>query len=86
MLAGVGTAVAISAAWFASRRQENNWLGAIPCRRATRLTLMPGSNPVWGLNTLGGALALTTRSGATDPGTEAELTVGAWQRVSAGSA
>ena len=58
-----------------------NW-DLIPRNALRSLTLMPGSNPVWGLNTLGGALALTTRSGATDPGTEAELTVGAWRRVS----
>lgn len=59
-----------------------NW-DLIPRNALRSLTLMPGSNPVWGLNTLGGALALTTRSGATDPGTEAELTAGAWGRVSA---
>ena len=26
-----------------SRRQVNNWFGATPCRRATRLTVIPGS-------------------------------------------
>src|SRR5215475_9233858 len=26
-----------------SRRQVNSWFGATPCRRATRLTVMPGS-------------------------------------------
>lgn len=59
-----------------------NW-DLIPRNALRSLTLMPGSNPVWGLNTLGGALALSTRSGATDPGTEAELSAGAWGRVSA---
>jgi iron complex outermembrane receptor protein len=58
-----------------------NW-DLVPRNALRSLTLVPGSNPVFGLNTLGGALALTTKSGATDPGTEAELTAGAWGRVS----
>lgn len=33
------------------------------------LTFMPGSNPVFGLNTLGGALALETKTGLSAPGT-----------------
>ncbi len=32
-------------------------------------TLMPGSNPLFGLNTLGGALAVQTKDGRTSPGT-----------------
>jgi outer membrane receptor protein involved in Fe transport len=39
-------------------------------------TLMPGSNPLYGLNTLGGALVLTTKSGRTHPGTELDVSVG----------
>ena len=31
-------------------------------------TLMPGSNPLFGLNTLGGALAIQTKDGRTSPG------------------
>ena len=34
-----------------------------------RSTLMPGSNPLFGLNTLGGALAMQTKDGSNDPGT-----------------
>jgi len=31
------------AACATNRRQVNNWFGATPCRRATRLTVIPGS-------------------------------------------
>ncbi|MDB5860712.1 MAG: TonB-dependent receptor [Ramlibacter sp.] len=44
------------------------------------LALVPGSNPLYGLNTLAGALVLTTKSGRTHPGTEAELSLGQDQR------
>lgn len=40
------------------------------------LALVPGSNPLYGLNTLGGALVLTTKSGLTHAGTEADVSVG----------
>ncbi|WP_427915415.1 TonB-dependent receptor [Ramlibacter sp. MMS24-I3-19] len=40
------------------------------------LALVPGSNPLYGLNTLGGALVLTTKSGLTHAGTEADFSVG----------
>jgi iron complex outermembrane receptor protein len=59
-----------------------NW-DLVPRNALRSIVLMPGSNPVFGLNTLGGALVLTTKSGATDPGTEVELGGGAWNRVSA---
>ncbi len=35
--------------------------------------LAPGSNPLYGLNTLGGALVLTTKSGKSHPGLDATL-------------
>lgn len=44
------------------------------------LVLVPGSNPLYGLNTLAGALVLTTKSGRTHPGGEAEFSVGSGQR------
>jgi outer membrane receptor protein involved in Fe transport len=44
------------------------------------LVLVPGSNPLYGLNTLAGALVLTTKSGWTHPGGEAELSFGSGQR------
>jgi outer membrane receptor protein involved in Fe transport len=40
------------------------------------VTLMPGSNPLFGLNTLGGALALETKSGRTHKGTALQATYG----------
>ena len=46
------------------------------------MTLMPGSNPLFGLNTLGGALAVQTKSGLTSPGTSVQTTVGSHQRRS----
>src|SRR5262245_15468331 len=39
-------------------------------------TLMPGSNPIFGLNTLGGALALETKSGRSHSGTSVQATYG----------
>ena len=37
---------------------------------------MPGSNPLFGLNTLGGALAIQTKNGATAPGTSVQAIYG----------
>jgi outer membrane receptor protein involved in Fe transport len=39
------------------------------------LLLVSGANPLYGLNTLGGALALTTKSGLTHPGGEVEFSL-----------
>ncbi|MBO9830136.1 TonB-dependent receptor [Xanthomonas sp. A2111] len=44
------------------------------------VALMPGSNPLFGPNTLGGALAFTTQSGLTAPGLRADLSVGSGAR------
>jgi outer membrane receptor protein involved in Fe transport len=44
------------------------------------LALVPGSNPLYGLNTLAGALVLTTKSGRTHPGTEADASFGSGAR------
>ncbi|HEU4620216.1 MAG TPA: TonB-dependent receptor [Gammaproteobacteria bacterium] len=43
--------------------------------------LVPGSNPLFGLNALGGALSLETKDGFTSPGTKVELSGGSWSRV-----
>ena len=51
-----------------------NW-DMLPESALASVQLVPGSNPVYGLNTLGGALALSGKSGASHPGTEAELSV-----------
>jgi iron complex outermembrane receptor protein len=56
-----------------------NW-DLIPMLAIDSLTLMPGSNPLFGLNTLGGALVLQTKSGLTSPGTEATLSGGSFGR------
>ncbi|MDB5864612.1 MAG: TonB-dependent receptor [Betaproteobacteria bacterium] len=56
-----------------------NW-DLIPLFAIEGLTLVPGSNPLFGLNTLGGALVLQTKSGLTSPGTEASLSGGSFGR------
>lgn len=40
----------------------------IPKSAIANLTLMPGSNPLFGLNTLGGALSIQTKDGRSHPG------------------
>jgi outer membrane receptor protein involved in Fe transport len=52
----------------------------IPRSAISNMTLMPGSNPLFGLNTLGGALAVQTKSGLTHPGTSVQTTIGSHQR------
>jgi outer membrane receptor protein involved in Fe transport len=52
----------------------------IPTRAVSSTVLMPGSNPLFGLNTLGGALAIQTKNGRSSPGTTAELTFGSAAR------
>jgi outer membrane receptor protein involved in Fe transport len=56
-----------------------NW-DLVPEAAIAGVALMPGSNPLFGLNTLGGALVLTTKSGLTHKGTEAEFSVGSGGR------
>jgi outer membrane receptor protein involved in Fe transport len=52
----------------------------IPRAALQSLTLMPGSNPLFGLNTLGGSLALQTKDGRSAPGTSMELKLGSHDR------
>jgi len=52
----------------------------IPRAAISTMTLMPGSNPVFGLNTLGGALALRTKDGFSDPGYSIGLNYGSNSR------
>jgi outer membrane receptor protein involved in Fe transport len=54
----------------------------IPKGAIASLTLMPGSNPLFGLNTLGGALAVQTKDGRRHPGTSLELGLGSHARRS----
>lgn len=56
-----------------------NW-GLIPHTAISSVNLIPGSNPVFGLNTLGGALSINTKSGSQYPGLSAEAVAGAWGR------
>lgn len=58
-----------------------NW-DLIPQAAISTVTLMSGSNPVFGLNTLGGALSIRTKSGHDDPGTEIEAYGGSFGRRS----
>jgi outer membrane receptor protein involved in Fe transport len=44
------------------------------------MTLMPGSNPLFGLNTLGGALVMETKTGRSHPGTSVSATYGTAMR------
>ncbi|MES3023367.1 MAG: TonB-dependent receptor [Pseudomonadota bacterium] len=44
-----------------------NW-DMLPEAAVGKVLLVPGSNPMYGLNTLGGALALSTKDGLADPG------------------
>lgn len=52
----------------------------IPRAAIQNITLIPGSNPLHGLNTLGGAIALQTKSGLTHAGTVLRTTAGSNQR------
>lgn len=59
-----------------------NW-DLIPVNAIERFDLFPGSNPLFGLNTLGGAISVRSRSGFTSPGAEAALLGGSWGRQQA---
>ena len=56
-----------------------NW-DLIPSNAIRSVNLIPGSNPIFGLNTLGGALSLETKTGFSDPGANATLLYGSWDR------
>jgi len=49
----------------------------------SEIELIPGSNPLFGLNTLGGALSVQTKSGVTNPGVDGTLTYGSSNRKQA---
>ena len=55
----------------------------IPSFAIQGMQLVPGSNPLFGLNTLGGAISLQTKSGRTNPGAAIELSGGSWGRKNA---
>ncbi|WP_047537964.1 TonB-dependent receptor domain-containing protein [Methylotenera versatilis] len=56
-----------------------NW-DMIPMNALGGFDLIPGSNPLYGLNTLGGALTMKTKSGFTDAGVSAEVLTGSFGR------
>ncbi len=57
-----------------------NW-DLIPRIAISSIHVIPGSNPVFGLNTLGGALAIYTKSGFHYPGTAARAYAGSYGRA-----
>jgi outer membrane receptor protein involved in Fe transport len=56
-----------------------NW-DLIPKSAISGMALIPGSNPVFGLNTLGGALVINTKSGYDSPGLSTEAFGGSFGR------
>lgn len=57
-----------------------NW-DLIPRIAISSINVIPGSNPAFGLNTLGGALAIYTKSGFHYPGTAARAYAGSYGRA-----
>lgn len=58
-----------------------NW-DLIPMNAIAGMSLIPGPNPMFGLNTLGRALSINTKSGRTHQGGSADLSSGSWGRIS----
>ncbi|WP_052700156.1 TonB-dependent receptor plug domain-containing protein [Methylocucumis oryzae] len=56
-----------------------NW-DLIPMNAIASMDLFPGSNPIFGLNTLGGALALRSKNGFDDAGVTLSMQGGSWDR------
>ncbi|MGH8270117.1 MAG: TonB-dependent receptor plug domain-containing protein, partial [Steroidobacteraceae bacterium] len=56
-----------------------NW-DLIPQGAISGLEVIAGANPVFGLNTLGGSVVITTRRGFDDPGTSAQIYGGSFGR------
>ena len=53
----------------------------LPEYSVASLSLVPGANPAFGLNSLGGALSYTTFDGRSAPGARAELSAGSFGRA-----
>jgi outer membrane receptor protein involved in Fe transport len=80
----LGSAIGVSVYMDGVRVNEGfgdtvNW-DLIPQSALSSIDLIPGSNPLFGLNTLGGALALRTKSGSVFQGTEVEASGGSFGR------
>ena len=59
-----------------------NW-DLIPSFAIGGMQLVPGSNPVYGMNTLGGAISIQTKSGRDFQGAAADFSFGSWGRRTA---
>jgi outer membrane receptor protein involved in Fe transport len=59
-----------------------NW-DFVPQNAVSTVNLIPGSNPVFGLNTLAGALSINTKSGFQYPGGSVSMQGGSWDRKAA---
>jgi len=57
-----------------------NW-AIIPDSAIATVHLMPGSNPLYGLNALGGSISIKTKNGFSAPGTRAKIYGGSFGRV-----
>ncbi len=58
-----------------------NW-DLIPKAAISNMQLIPGSNPLFALNTLGGAISVRTKDGLNDSGATVQLMGGYWGRAS----
>ncbi len=56
-----------------------NW-DMIPMNALASVDVFPGSNPIFGLNTLGGAFTVKTKDGFNYPGVQAEVLTGSYGR------
>lgn len=56
-----------------------NW-DMLPMNAIAGVDVFPGSNPIFGLNTLGGAFTLKTKDGFTNEGVDAEVLTGSYGR------
>jgi outer membrane receptor protein involved in Fe transport len=56
-----------------------NW-DLIPEELISSLSMISGANPIYGLNTLGGAIEIRSKNGFTDPGMHAEVSGGSFRR------
>ncbi|MDT7838408.1 TonB-dependent receptor [Aquabacterium sp. OR-4] len=56
-----------------------NW-DLIPLNAIDRFDLFPGSNPLFGLNTLGGGISVRSKNGFSSAGFDGQVLLGAWGR------
>jgi outer membrane receptor protein involved in Fe transport len=56
-----------------------NW-DAVPAGAIASVTIIPGSNPLFGLNALGGAMSIRMKDGFSHPGRRASFTTGSYGR------